>query len=84
FRADQLDGRSVTVKIDLSVDAKLAAVTVVTTSGHPIAPEPAASNGYTVERTFYKPDGSKADMTKLRQTDRLVVVLRVSEPKAES
>ncbi|MDK9695462.1 MAG: alpha-2-macroglobulin family protein [Siculibacillus sp.] len=84
FRADRLDGRPVTVKIDPSVDRKLAATVVVTTSGHPITPEPAAANGYTVERFFFKPDGSKADMTKLRQTDRLVVVLRVSEPKAES
>jgi uncharacterized protein YfaS (alpha-2-macroglobulin family) len=83
FRADQLDGKPVTVKIDPAVDRKLASVVVVTTSGHPVAPEPAASNGYTVERFFYKPDGSKADMTKLRQTDRLVVVLRVTEPKAE-
>ena len=84
YRADRLDGRPVTVKVDSGVDRRLAARVVVTTSGHPIAPEPAASHGYTVERFFYKPDGSKADMTKLRQTDRLVVVLRVTEPKAES
>ena len=84
FRADELADRPVTVKIDPTADAKLAATAVVTTSGHPIAQEPAASNGYTVERAYYKLDGSKADMTRLRQTDRLVVVLRVTEPKAES
>jgi uncharacterized protein YfaS (alpha-2-macroglobulin family) len=84
FRADELEGRPVTVKIDPSVDAKLAATVVVTTSGHPIVQEPAAANGYTVERAYYKADGSKADLTKLRQTDRLVVVLRVTEPKTEA
>lgn len=55
---------------------------MITTSGHPTTPEPAASNGYSIERTFYKPDGTRADVTRIRQTDRLVVVLKVTEPKA--
>ncbi len=80
LRADQLDGRPLTVTGAGTTDARV----VITTSGHPIAQEPAASNGYAVERTFYKPDGTKADLTKIRQTDRLVVVLKVTEPKAEN
>lgn len=79
FRADRLEGRKVTITDSGSAPTRV----VVTTAGHPITQEPAASNGYTVERFFYKPDGSKADMTKLRQTDRLVVVLRITEPKAQ-
>jgi len=78
WRADQLDGRPITVTDTGANDTRV----VITTSGHPIAQEPAASNGYSVERTFFKPDGTKADMTKIRQTDRLVVVLKVTEPKA--
>jgi uncharacterized protein YfaS (alpha-2-macroglobulin family) len=84
FRADRLEGRPVTITIDPTKDPKLTSRVVVTAAGHPIAQEPAASNGYTVERFFYKPDGSKADMSKIRQTDRLVVVLRVTEPKADA
>jgi len=79
FRADQLGTRKVTITDTGATPTRV----VVTTAGHPIVPEPAASNGYTVERLFFKPDGSKADMTRLRQTDRLVVVLRITEPKAE-
>mgnify|MGYP000961854733 CR=1 FL=1 len=78
FRADRLDGRKVTITDTGTGPTRV----VVTTAGHPIVQEPAAAQGYTVERFFFKPDGSKADMTKLRQTDRLVVVLRVTEPKA--
>ncbi len=79
FRADQLDGRKVTITDTGTSPTRV----VVTTSGHPIVQEPAASAGYTVERFFFKPDGSKADLGKLRQTDRLVVVLRVTEPVAQ-
>ncbi len=79
-RADQLDGRPVTITNNGTSELRV----VVTTSGHPTAPEPAASNGYTVERSFFKPDGTKADLSRIRQTDRLVVVLRVTEPKAEN
>jgi len=57
---------------------------VVTASGHPIQPEPAVSNGYTIERTYYKLDGTKADPSKVRQTDRLVVVLKVTEASAQA
>jgi len=54
---------------------------VVSTSGHPIGPEPAASQGYAVERAYYRLDGSKADPSQARQNDRFVVVLSVTEPK---
>lgn len=37
---------------------------------------PAEANGYAISRTIYKPDGTEADLAKVKQTDLLVVVLR--------
>ena len=37
---------------------------VVTVSGAPIEPEPAAAQGYEIERSFYKLDGTKTDAAK--------------------
>ncbi len=55
---------------------------VANVSGAPIAPEPAASNGYAVERTFYKLDGTKIDLHSIAQNDRIVVALKVTESEA--
>jgi alpha-2-macroglobulin len=55
---------------------------VTTTSGNPIVREPAASQGYELERTFYKMDGTKVDLKSLAQNERLVVVLKVTEAEA--
>ncbi|MBV8779342.1 MAG: alpha-2-macroglobulin family protein, partial [Alphaproteobacteria bacterium] len=43
---------------------------------------PAESNGYAVSRAVYKPDGSVADLTKARQTDLYVVVLKGTRKNA--
>jgi len=57
----------------------------VTVNGSPLAPEPAAAQGYTIERSFRRLDGSVVDPAGgLRQNDRLVVVLKVTEAKAEA
>ncbi|MCW1840345.1 MG2 domain-containing protein [Prosthecomicrobium hirschii] len=80
FRGLALTDGPVTVANTSSAPAQL----VVTASGHPIQPEPALSNGYTIERTYYKLDGTKADPSKVRQTDRLVVVLKVTEASAQA
>ncbi|HLH51693.1 MAG TPA: alpha-2-macroglobulin [Roseiarcus sp.] len=56
---------------------------VITTSGVPVVPEPAASSGYDIERTFYKLDGSKFDASRVTQNDRFVVVLKVTEAEAK-
>jgi len=54
-------------------------------SGNPMNPEPAESRGYSVERGLYRLDGSAVDpATGIRQNDRLVVVLKVTEAKAEA
>jgi alpha-2-macroglobulin len=43
---------------------------------------PAESNGYAVARYVFKPDGKPADLTKVRQTDLLVVELKGSRKNA--
>ena len=73
-----LGGKSVTIANSGQNGAQL----VVTFSGAPVAPEPAASHGYAIERTFYKPDGKPIDLTSLAQNDRVVVVLKVTEAEA--
>ena len=56
---------------------------VVTVSGAPTTPEPAAEKGFKIERLFYTLDGDEADPTKAKQNQRFVVVLRVTEPEAQ-
>ena len=55
---------------------------VTTASGVPIAHDPAASEGYALERTFYKLDGSKTDLKAIAQNERVVVVLKITESEA--
>ena len=55
---------------------------VVTVSGNPIEPEPAIAHGYAVERSYYRLDGSQVQPSSVRQNDRLVVVLKVTEAEA--
>jgi uncharacterized protein YfaS (alpha-2-macroglobulin family) len=74
-----LDAKPVTITNRDQTSAQM----VVTYTGNPIVPEPAASQGYTIERTLYKLDGQKADMRSVTQNDRFVVVLRITEPAAK-
>lgn len=55
---------------------------VLTTSGPPLQPEPALSQGYQVERAFYTLGGQPADLSNVAQNDRFVVVLKVTELEA--
>jgi uncharacterized protein YfaS (alpha-2-macroglobulin family) len=56
---------------------------VVSVSGAPLTPEPAASNGFKIERNYFTLDGKPADVSKARQNDRFAVVLKVTEAKPE-
>jgi uncharacterized protein YfaS (alpha-2-macroglobulin family) len=56
---------------------------VVSVSGAPVVPEPAASNGFAIERSFYTLDGKPADVTRAKQNDRFAVVLKITEAKPE-
>jgi alpha-2-macroglobulin len=61
---------------------KATAQLVTTASGVPIAHDPAASEGYELERTFYKLDGTKTDLKTIAQNERVVVVLKITESEA--
>jgi alpha-2-macroglobulin len=74
-----LDGKLATIA---NTSAAPAMVTT-TTSGNPIVPEPPAAQGYEIERSFYKLDGTKFDARSVTQNDRFVIVLKVTEAEAK-
>ncbi len=55
----------------------------VIVNGASVTPEPAASSGFTIERRVYTPDGKEVQFDKVKQNDRFVVVLKVSETQAK-
>ncbi|MBN8987349.1 MAG: alpha-2-macroglobulin family protein [Rhizobiales bacterium] len=79
YKAEQMVGKP--VKITNTGDAPLQAV--VSVSGSPITPEPAASNGFKIERNYFTLDGKPADISKAKQNDRFAVVLKITEAKPE-
>jgi uncharacterized protein YfaS (alpha-2-macroglobulin family) len=56
---------------------------VTTISGAPLEPEPAASNGYEIERQVYALDGKPTNLKSLTQNERVVVVLKITEAEAK-
>jgi uncharacterized protein YfaS (alpha-2-macroglobulin family) len=56
---------------------------VVSVSGSPLTPEPAAEKGFKIERTYYTLGGEEADATQAKQNQRFVVVLKVTEPEPQ-
>jgi alpha-2-macroglobulin len=79
YKAEEVAGQP--IKITNTGDAPVQAV--ISVSGSPVTPEPAASNGFKIERSYYTLDGKPADVTKARQNDRFAVVLKVTEAKPE-
>jgi uncharacterized protein YfaS (alpha-2-macroglobulin family) len=56
---------------------KYALEAVVTASAIPSQPLPAGGDGFTIKRTYYRLDGSEANVSEARQNERYVVVLKV-------
>ena len=52
---------------------------VITTVASPAEPLPAGGDGFTIERTYYRLDGTEANVTEVTQNERFVVVLRINE-----
>ncbi len=52
---------------------------VVTTVAAPSEPLPAGGDGFSIERTYYRLDGSEANVTEVTQNERFVAVLKISE-----
>ncbi|KUL92860.1 alpha-2-macroglobulin [Bosea sp. WAO] len=55
---------------------------VLTVSGIPTTPEPALNQGFALERTLFTMKGERVDPARLRQNERYVVALKVTEPAA--
>ncbi len=51
----------------------------VTTLAVPDKPLAAGGNGFTIERNYYKLDGSRANVSVVRQNERFVVVIKVKQ-----
>ena len=56
---------------------------VVSVSGSPLTPEPAAEQGFKIERSYHTFDGEKVDPSKAKQNQRFVVVLKMTEPQPQ-
>ena len=56
---------------------------VVSVSGAPLTPEPAAERGFKIERSYFTLDGKPADPSHARQNQRFVVVLKMTEPQPQ-
>ena len=56
---------------------------VVSVSGSPLTPEPAAERGFKIERNYFTLEGKPADPTRAKQNERFVVVLKVTEPEPQ-
>jgi alpha-2-macroglobulin len=52
---------------------------VITTVGSPAQPLPAGGDGFTIDRRYYSLDGTEVNVANVKQNDRFVVVLTVSE-----
>jgi uncharacterized protein YfaS (alpha-2-macroglobulin family) len=69
------------IKVTNAGDADLQAV--VTVSGSPLTPEPAAERGFKIERSYHSLDGEDADPAQAQQNQRFVVVLKITEPQPQ-
>jgi uncharacterized protein YfaS (alpha-2-macroglobulin family) len=78
WKANDLDGGATTI---VNTSSSAASV-VLTTAGHPAQMEPALAQGYQVERSYFSLDGKPKDLANVRQNDRFVVVLKVTENEA--
>ncbi len=78
LRADEL---SAPLPVTNSGEGTVQAV--VSVSGAPLTPEPAAERGFKIERKYFTLDGEPADPAQARQNQRFVVVLSMTEPQPQ-
>lgn len=74
--AEALEARPLTIANPGAASAQA----VISVSGIPTAPEPALNQGFALERVIHTMSGERADPNKLRQNERYVVALTVTEP----
>ena len=56
---------------------------VVTVTGAPLTPEPAAEKGFKIERETFTLDGDPVDAKSVKQNTRLAVVLKITEAQPQ-
>ena len=78
LRADQL-----ATPLSVSNNGEGTVQAVVSVSGAPLTPEPAAAAGFRIERSYHTLDGKAADPAKAKQNQRFVVVLKMTEPQPQ-
>ena len=78
LRADQLDA-----PLAVSNRGAGSVQTVVSVSGSPLTPEPAAERGFKIERSYFTLDGEPANPTNAKQNQRFVVVLKMTESEPQ-
>jgi len=81
YRSLRADQAMQPLKVSNNGEATVQAV--VSVSGAPLTPEPAAESGFKIERSYRTLDGKPADPAKARQNDRFVVVLKMTEPQPQ-
>jgi len=72
-------GKDLQAPIKLTNTGEGTVQAVLTVSGAPTTPEPAAERGFKIERLYYTLDGKPADPAKARQNQRFAVVLKITE-----
>ena len=78
--SQRIDGADLLVNpVSIANKGKNPVQAVVTTVAAPVQPLPAGGDGFTIERTYYRLDGSEANVTEVNQNERFVVVLKVRE-----
>ncbi|MGE3305788.1 MAG: alpha-2-macroglobulin, partial [Rhizobiaceae bacterium] len=75
FTGEEIASAPVTV-VNRGTEALEGAITTVAS---PIQPLPAGGNGYSIDRTYYRLDGTEANVTEVGQNERFVVVLTVTQ-----
>jgi alpha-2-macroglobulin len=78
WTSDALAGKTAKISNSGQDPADLA----LTTTGNPTTPEPAGGQGYEIERVYYTLEGQKLDPASIKQNDRFVVTLKVTETEA--
>jgi alpha-2-macroglobulin len=79
FRAADLQNAEVKV----TNTGESAVQAVVSVSGAPLTPEPAAEKGFKIERLYYTLTGEPTDPSKVKQNQRMAVVLKITEPQPQ-
>jgi uncharacterized protein YfaS (alpha-2-macroglobulin family) len=79
YKDAALSARTVTVANTGAATAQM----VLNVTGNPVGFEPALSRDYAIERSYYKLDGTQVDPAEVQQNQRLVTVLKVTEPTAK-